>query len=69
MENLIRALTIFLKYGNPTYPTHCEQDVMYICGIEPDMVTVEDKEELNALGFIVSEDGDDGFISFKYGSA
>lgn len=69
MEDLIKALQIFLKYGNPDYPTHCEHDVMYICGIEPDQVSDEDKAELDRLGFFVADEPDDGFMSFKYGSA
>ena len=68
MEDLIKALQIFLRYGNPSYPTHCEHDVMYICGIEPEAVSEEDKKELDGLGFFVGEDGD-GFMSFKFGSA
>lgn len=70
MENLIKALQIFLKYGNPPYPTHCEHDVMMICGIEPNAVSEEDKATLKELGFIVSEEfGDEAFISYRYGSA
>ena len=68
MEKLIEALQIFLKYGNPTYPTHCEHDEMTICGIAPDEVTEEDKAKLNELGFFCSEE-DEYFKSFKYGSA
>ena len=68
MEDLIKALQILLKYGNPSYPTHCEHDVMYICGIEADQVSDEDKDELDRLGFLVDEE-DGGFMSFKYGSA
>ena len=30
MSDLIEALTIFLKYGNPRNPTHCEHDVLTI---------------------------------------
>jgi len=70
MENLIKALQIFLKYGNPAYPTHCEHDVMYICGIEPEDVSDEDKAELERLGFgIENECGEEMFYSFHYGSA
>jgi len=68
MEQLIKALQIFLKYGNPDYPTHCEHDMLYICGIDPADVSDEDKKELNRLGFFVSEE-DSGFESFRYGSA
>jgi len=70
MEQLIQALQIFLKYGNPDYPTHCEHDILYIIGIDPEIVSNEDKVKLDELGFFVSdEDGDEVFQSFKYGSA
>jgi len=70
VENLIKALQIFLKYGNPEYPTHCEHDVMMICGIDPDDVSDEDKATLDGLGFFVgNEYGDDAFLSYHYGSA
>jgi len=66
MKGLIKALQILLKYGNPDYPTHCEHDVLYICGIEPEKVSKKDLKELDKLGFII--DNDD-FMSFRYGSA
>jgi len=66
--DLIKALQILLKYGNPTYPTHCEHDVLYICGISPEDVSEEDKAILVDLGFVVSEE-DDAFVSSKFGSA
>jgi len=30
MDDLIKALQILRKYGNPKYPTHCEHDTLYI---------------------------------------
>lgn len=67
MEDLIKALQIFLKYGNPEYPTCCEHDVLYVC-IPIDAVSAEDKKRLSELGF--DEDVDNnGFYSFRYGSA
>lgn len=68
MEQLIEALTIFLKYGNPYYPTHCEHDTLWICGINPDEVSDYDKTVLDSLGFFVDED-DNCFKSFRFGSA
>lgn len=68
MKDLIEALTIFLKYGNPRNPTHCEHDELTICGIEPEQVSAEDKARLDELGFFVS-DSDDCFRSFRFGSA
>ena len=68
MENLIKALQIFLKYGNPNYPTHCEHDYLYV-DINPSLVSDEDKAELDKLGFFVDSEYDgDGFGSFRYGS-
>ena len=69
MDKLIEALQIFLKYGNPAYPTHCEDDVLMICGIDPDDVSEEDKKKLEELGFGIGYDGHEGFCSFHYGSA
>ena len=70
MENLIKALQIFLKYGNPEWPTHCEHDNMVICGIEPSEVSNEDKKELEDLGFLVGNQfGEEAFHSYRYGSA
>lgn len=68
MEKLIEALQILFKYGNPDYPTHCEHDVLWICGISPYDVSEEDKEKLLTLGFFVDE-SDECFKSYKFGSA
>jgi len=70
MEDLIKALKIFLKYGNPRWPTHCEHDVMYIMEIDPTDVSEEDTIALNELGFQVSlEYGEAQFYSHRFGSA
>jgi len=66
MEDLIKALQIFLKYGNPQFPTHCEHDILYVM-ISPDDVSAEDLQELERLHFrpntlVV------GFSSTYYGS-
>ena len=67
MEDLIKALTILLKYGNPFCPTHCEHDVMTIC-IDPALVSSDDLRELDRLGIFANND-DDTFMSYRYGSA
>jgi hypothetical protein len=70
MKNLIEALQIFLKYGNPSFPTHCEHDVLMIVGIDPEIVSEDDKQKLDELGFFVSEEyGEKMFQSFRFGSA
>jgi hypothetical protein len=65
MDDLIKALQIFRKYGNPAWPTHCEHDELRVC-IDPDDVSKEDLELLNDLGFFPEEEC---FLSFKFGSA
>lgn len=67
MKDLIEALTIFLKYGDPHCPTHCEHDVLTICGINPTGVSDEDKKRLGGLGFFV-EETEECFQSFRFGS-
>jgi hypothetical protein len=70
MKDLIEALTILLKYGNPENPTHCEHDELTICGIDPKDVSAADKKKLDKLGFFVSTSyGEPQFKSFRYGSA
>lgn len=48
MEDLIKALQIFLKYENKMYPTYCEHDILYV-DIDPSIVSDEDKETLDGL--------------------
>ena len=69
MENLIKALRIFLKYGNPKYPTHCEHDTLYICGINWSDISEEDQLVLREIGFHDSDEDDDNerIYSFRYG--
>lgn len=69
MEQLIEALQIFLKYSNEAYPTHCEHDILYVCGIDQSRVSDEDIKRLKELGFFPDDEGDGcGFASFRYGS-
>jgi len=65
MEDLIKALQIFLKYGNPKYPMACEHDALYVA-IDANLVSDEDKKTLDELGFHPGEY--DMFESFRYGS-
>lgn len=68
MEDLIKALQILLKYGNPSSPSHCEHDYFYV-QIDPSLVSKEDIEELEKLGFFIDgEYGGKGFGSFRFGS-
>lgn len=70
MDDLIEALTILRKYGNPEWPTHCEHDVLTV-DIDPSLVSKEDLAKLDELGFFPGDGGDcaeDCFQSFKFGS-
>lgn len=68
MENLIKALQIFLKYDNKEHPTWCEHDMLGV-SISPYDVSDEDIKELERLGFYHKDDHTGcGFYSFKYGS-
>lgn len=64
MEDLITALTIFLKYGNPYSPTNCNHDELWV-DVDPEIVSADDIKELEELGFIPD---DEGFISYRFGS-
>jgi hypothetical protein len=66
-DALIEAFTIFRKYGNPSSPTFCDHDVLYVCA-DYHAVSDDDKARLEVLGFIRNE-ADDGFMSFDFGSA
>lgn len=66
MDELIKALQIFRKYGNPDNPTHCEHDELYIM-IDPELVSSEDVAALEELHF--SPNDVDGFSSYRFGSA
>lgn len=71
MEDLIQALTIFLKYledKNDHNPTHCEHDELWVVNIDRDLVSDEDHAKLKRLGFEWYED-DESYKSFRFGSA
>lgn len=77
MDDLIKALQIFIKYANPEYPFHCEHDELTV-DICPVGMSIEDIQELYDLGFFVSNDSDEGvenvneddkIIEFEYGDS
>lgn len=70
MDDLIEALTIFRKHTDTEYPTNCSHDELAIMDVLPANVSLLDKVRLEELGFIISdEDGDEYFMSFRFGSA
>lgn len=69
MEDLIKALQIFVKYTNPRNPTHCEHDIMYVAqGVSPDDMTPEDVTAVEALSFDFDEESG-AWTSYRFGSA
>lgn len=66
LDELIEALTIFRKYGNPSCPTHCEHDELRVM-VEYKEVSVEDRCRLLELHFDEDENG--MFVSRYFGSA
>ncbi len=67
MNKLIEALQIFLKYGCPPCPTHCEHDTLYVMGYRKEDISEEDFFKLAELGFNWS-DSEEVFYSYRYGS-
>ena len=70
MKDLIEALAIFSKYmpKDIRNPTHCEHDVLYIINVDPSEVSASDHSRLDELGFITNDE-EDGYMSFRFGSA
>ncbi|MCK9557056.1 MAG: hypothetical protein M0R50_03315 [Candidatus Cloacimonetes bacterium] len=66
MDDLIEALTILRKYGNPEHPTHCEHDELTVA-ISPEGVSEDDINKLDELGFYAVESME-CFCSHKFGS-
>jgi hypothetical protein len=68
---LIEALAIFMRYANPSYPFHCEHDVLYVA-VDPNLVGEDDLKRLEELGFepcaLGGGEEPDCFQSFRYGS-
>lgn len=62
MEELIIALNIFSKYMKDDYsrefPTSCEHDVLYVCGVDLERMDVDTVQKLIDLGFNPGSDSD-----------
>lgn len=62
MEELIRALNILSKYMKEDYyrdfPTSCEHDVLYVCGVDLERMDVDIVQKLIDLGFIPGSNDD-----------
>lgn len=67
MDDLIEALTILRKYGNPYSPMYCEHATLNIC-INPINVSEADIARLDVLGVHIDE-SEECFYSFRFGSA
>jgi len=68
MKKLIEALTIFSKYADVDYPTHCEHDMLMVMDVAQESVSDTDVATLDKLGFFWNEEYD-SWCSYRYGSA
>lgn len=71
MEDLIKALILiknYLEEYNLEYPTSCEHDTFYICGVKMDEVPLEVIHLMAQLSFIPGND-DDADYTCKYNEA
>lgn len=66
-DALIEAFTIFRKYGNPRWPTNCSHDQL---SVEADrsVMTQQDVERLEELGFSPDDELGPCFTSSRFGS-
>lgn len=67
MEDLIKALQIFLKYDNSRRPTLCADDKLIVNKVSRADVSEKDLEDLRELNFIWN-DTEGYFFSFRFGS-
>ena len=61
MKDLIAALLILndvLNKPDSKYPTACEHDVLYVCDVDFNLVTIDMIHQLYKLGFIPGSDED-----------
>lgn len=56
MSKLIRALNIFLKYGDIESPIICCHEELIVV-MNPELVSEEDTVALEELGFLANDDG------------
>ena len=66
MDDLIKALQILRKYGNPRPLLYFYDYELLFIEINPDDVSAEDKAALAALGVTVSEGEDGYFYSMRF---
>lgn len=67
MEDLIKALQIFLNYKNEKLPTQCNHHILLISGITENEISKEDKKILSKLSFFWNEEYE-CWASYRFGS-
>lgn len=67
LSALIEALTLLSHYDDPSYPTRCEREILYVF-VDPSLVTAEDLDRLSDLGFNACP-ADGCFYSHRFGNA
>ena len=65
-DELIEALKLLSKHQTSSYPFHCEHDSLYVMS-DPEKYAPEELAQLEGWGFFPNDE--DGFTSYRYGSA
>lgn len=67
-DDLMQAISLLSKHKTTLFsPFHCEHDVLYVCS-DYSKYSPEELAKLEGYGFI-HNDADNGFMSYRYGSA
>ena len=67
--DLIEGLQILAKVQTSEIsPLHCEHDTLHVLA-DPRRLSAAELDHLDGLGFHAADDPDEGFWSFRFGSA
>ena len=62
MNDLLRALHLiwgYLEDPNTRWPTSCEHDILYVCGVDLNRIPAEDIQKLAVFGFFPGNGNED----------
>lgn len=68
LSEIVEILQIVLKYGDTLWPTICVRDKPWICNVDVEAITAEDRVRLEELGLRYN-DADKSYTSYAFGSA
>ena len=65
-KDLVKAVELLAVHKTGESPFHCEHDELFVMS-DPDKYDADELAQLEEWGFFVNDD--DGFSSYRYGSA